>query len=324
MATISEPSGNVILTISHTCVQGDTTIGYNTLDATDVSLHYANVYGLATVQGFNMINWSFSSGTAIAFGVSIPLTGGQLPGVNGGSPTSLPAGTTNLTLEASETTTGESLNARVNAQVTDSCDLATSFDPVSANLYLSQSGEVKVVFNHLSQNDKYVNLKNGTPGLRYARVIVNGTVFPLNGLANGDNQVVEISSALTGGTGNTVVIEGFGTKGAGASVSIGEIPADPTLGSLQVSAVTASVSTFVALPTLQITQTGNQAILSWPMTGPDGEDFTPYQLQTSASGAPGTWGPVATVPTSSTGELTVPVTPGGSAQFYQLANPTAP
>jgi hypothetical protein len=316
--------------VSHTCVQGDTTKSYSSLDATDVALSYNNIYGLATVAGYNMINCSFNpaGSYAMAFGVAIPLSGGNLPGVTSGAPGTpvvLPTGTTNLVLEASETTPGSGANsARVNAQVTDSCSLATSFDPVSTSLYLSQSGEVKVVFNNLSQNDKYVSLKNGTPGLRYARVIVNGTVFALNGLANGANEVVDIGGALIGGTGNTVVLEGFGGKGAGALVSIGEIPADPTPGSLEVSAIAGAVSTFVGLPTLQITQAGNQAILSWPTSGPDGEDFTPYQLQTSSSGAPGTWGPVATAPTSGGGLLTVPVAAGGSAQFYQLAAPVAP
>jgi len=133
---------------------------------------------------------------------------------------------------------------------------------------------------------------------------------------------VDISGALKGGTGNTVVVEGFGTAGAGAVVLIGETPAAPASGNFQVTAASA-VSTFINLPALQITQSGDQTALSWPATGPAGEDFTAYQLQTSASGLPGSWSAAGTAPVSAGGQLTVTVTAGGSGQFYQLANPAA-
>ncbi|MGA3182198.1 MAG: Ig-like domain repeat protein, partial [Verrucomicrobiota bacterium] len=309
---------------------GPWTRAYSAVDETDEQLAFGNTNGIYSVAGYNMINCTFSSGSAIVYGgVSVPVAGSTAYPVEvnagiatAGTATVLPAGTTNLTLIATETTPGSGVNsARVNALVVaDGCSENTmSFDPISATLYLSQSGEVQIVFNNISQNDKYVSLQNGTPGLSYARVIVNGTVFALDGLADGINQVVGIGSALTGGAGNTVVVEGFGTEGAGALVSIGETPAAPASGSIQVSAVSA-VSTFINLPILEITQQpGNQVLLSWPATGPAGEDFTAYQLQTSASGLPGSWSAAGTAPVSAGGQLTVTVTAGGSAQFYELA-----
>ena len=327
--TISDPNscvGGLVAT------NGTWTRAYSSVDANDEQLSFGNTNGIYSVVGYNMVNCTFSSGTATVYGGGTVAVGPGTPyliGLNAGSSTSgtatvLPVGTTNLVLIATQTTQGVGQTARVNALVVaDGCSANTmSFDPISANLYLSQSGEVRVVFNNISQNDKYVNLQNGTPGLRSARIIVNGTVFALNGLANGASQSVDISSALKGGTGNTVVVEGFGSKGAGAVVSIGETPAAPASGSFQVSADSA-VSTFINLPALQITQSGDQTVLSWPATGPAGEDFTAYQLQTSASGLPGSWSVVGTAPVNAGGQLTVTVTAGGSAQFYQLADPTA-
>jgi autotransporter-associated beta strand protein len=327
--TISNPNacvGGLVAT------NGTWTRAYSLVDANDEQLSFGNTNGIYSVVGFNMVNCTNSSGTASVYGGGTVAVGPGTPyliGFNGsgstsGTATVLPVGTTNLVLIMTQATQGEGQTARVNALVVaDGCSANTmSFDPISASLYLSRSGEVRIVFNNVSQNDKYVNLQNGAPGLRYARLIVNGTVFALNGLADGASLSVDISSALTGGTGNTVVVEGFGAKGAGAVVSIGETPAAPASGNFQVTAASA-VSTFINLPALQITQSGDQTVLSWPATGPAGEDFTAYQLQTSASGLPGSWSAAGTAPVSAGGQLTVTVTAGGSGQFYQLANPAA-
>jgi autotransporter-associated beta strand protein len=327
--TISDPNscvGGLVAT------NGTWTRAYSSVDANDEQLAFGNTNGIYSVVGYNMVNCTNKSGTATVYGGGTVAVGPGTPyliGFNGGiatagTPTVLPVGTTNLVLIMTQSTQGQGQTARVNALVVaDGCSANTmSFDPISANLYLSQSGEVRIVFNNVSQNDKYVNLQNGTPGLRSARVIVNGTVFALNGLADGASVSVDISRALTGGTGNTVVVEGFGSKGAGAVVSIGETPAAPASGNFQVTAASA-VSTFINLPALQITQSGDQTALSWPATGPAGEDFTAYQLQTSASGLPGSWSAAGTAPVSAGGQLTVTVTAGGSGQFYQLADPTA-
>jgi alpha-L-rhamnosidase len=336
----SGSSAAVVLTITspNSCVgglvatNGTWTRAYSSVDANDEQLSFGNTNGIYSVVGYNMVNCTFTSGTATVYGGGTVAVGPGTPyliGLNAGSstsgtPTVLPLGTTNLVLIATQTTKGVGDTARVNALVVaDGCSANTmSFDPISANLYLSQSGEVRVVFNNISQNDKYVSLQNGAPGLRSARILVNGTVFALNGLANGASQSVDISSALTGGTGNTVVVEGFGTAGAGAVVLIGETPAAPASGNFQVTAASA-VSTFINLPALQITQSGDQTALSWPATGPAGEDFTAYQLQTSASGLPGSWSVAGTAPVSAGGQLTVTVTAGGSGQFYQLVNPNS-
>jgi hypothetical protein len=196
-----------------------------------------------------------------------------------------------------------------------------SFDPILASIYLSQSGEMRLVFPGLSRNDKYVSLNNGIPGLRSARILVNGALFANFRLVDGESQVLDISGALLAG-GNTVVVEGFGYQGASADVSIGEIP-----GAARGLAVAAPVSgggVFINLPNLQILRQGNQAVLSWPTTGPAGEDFTQYQLQVSPTGAPGSWSVAAASAVNSGALLSVTVTPGASPQFYQLANPTAP
>ncbi|MGD1085369.1 MAG: autotransporter-associated beta strand repeat-containing protein [Verrucomicrobiota bacterium] len=323
--TVSVSGHNVVLSISHACVGGDTTIG-DTIsgDLQSVELDFTNLFGLETVVGYNMIDCTFTSGTAIAYGVSIPLSGASLPAVNagaagGGTPVTLPLGTTNLTLTATESTPHAG-DARVNAQVNDSCGLPTSFDPILARLYMSQSGELRMVIPGVNLHDRYVTLKNANPGLRAARLIVNGTVFALNGLVSGETATLDISSALTAGN-NAVVLEAFGLKGSGAEVVIGEAPGGAAAGGIQIapSASASLAGTFINLPDPQISQQGNQVLISWPATGPGGEDFTAYQLQVSATGLPGSWSAEATAPVVSGGEVSVTVPAGGTAQYYQLA-----
>ena len=215
--------------------------------------------------------------------------------------------------------------AEVNAQVASISGCSTTFDPRSATLYLSARGEVKTVFNHVPKDDGYVSIKNATPGLRYARVIVNGTVFPNIVLTDGANQSLNISSALVAGSGNTVVVEGFGTAGAGAKVSLASVAANPTDASIAVAGQDSGGDTtsVVGMPDPQITNQGNQVVVSWPTTGPAGEDFTGYQLQVSASGLPDSWSFVDTAPVVSGGQVTVTLPAGSTNQFYQLVNPSA-
>jgi hypothetical protein len=332
--SVSVSGNNVILSIGYTCSYTDTGKSYSQLDQYDVQLNFSNtVGGLDTVVGYNMINCSFGSAIATAYGVAIPVSV-PVNTLNSNdvsvTPTTLPLGTTNLVLIATAIDqSGDSPipgggTARVNAAVSDSCGNLISFDPIIQTLYLSQSGEVKITFNRLSENDKYVSLKNGSPGLSYARIIVNGRSFPNIVLTDGANQVLDITSALSTGAGNTVVVEGFGATGAGAVVGIGEIPAVPTSGSIQVTGTASGVSTFINLPALQLSQSGSQTVLSWPTTGPKGEDFTRYELQTKTSLASATWNPVLTPPAVSAGQISVTVPVVGAGQFYRLANPVAP
>jgi hypothetical protein len=320
------------------CAGADFSQGYTLAGGNQsVTLGWTNLAGMQSVVGYNMAYCAFTSGTAVANGVTYPLGTAQYPlppfnsiaSFDTWSPSSvviLPPYTTNLQLTATVQSEPGAGQAEVNAQVTSVAGCTTTFDPRVASLYLSAGGEIRTVFRNVPKDDHYLSIKNGAPGLRYARVIVNGASFPNIVLTDGANQVLDISGALVAGADNTVVVEGFGTAGAGARVSLASQPADPTGAGIQVAATvsggdTTSVS---GVPDPEITQQGNQWVVSWPATGPSGEDYTAYQLQVSATGAPGSWSFVGAAPVISAGQVSVTVPAGGAAQFYQLQNPSAP
>jgi len=322
--SVAVSGDDVILAIGYECSYTDTGKSYSQLDTYDVQLNFSNILGgLDTVVGYNMINCAFGSATATAYGVAIPVAvAPNTEGSDAGAPTILPLGTTNLVLVATAPPGGATIpgggTARVNAAVSDSCGNLISFDPIIAGIYLSRSGEIREVFHGLSRNDKYVSLNNGAPGLRSARILVNGAVFANLWLVNGESEVLDISGALTASGDNTVVVEGFGLKGDGADVSIGEMPGEAT--GLALAAAVPEGGTFINLPTPRITPHGNQVVISWPATGPLGEDFTQYQLLVSPTGQPDTWSLEGTAAVTNLGQLSVTVPAGGTARFYQLEN----
>jgi hypothetical protein len=75
-------------------------------------------------------------------------------------------------------------------------------------------------FTGLTENEDTVRIRNARPGLRRVDVVVNGKRFVASGLANGDRRRINIGSALRPGARNTVVLRGWGSRGASASVSI--------------------------------------------------------------------------------------------------------
>ena len=234
-------SGNAVYLVitAPPCTSADFSQGYTIAGGNrSVTLGWTNLAGMESVVGYNMAYCAFTSGQAVANGVIYSLGSAQypLPPFNSvssygtwapSSVVTLPPYTTNLQLTATVQSEPGAGQAEVNAQVTSVGGCTTTFDPRVASLYLSASGEVRMVFNNVPKDDKYVSIKNGAPGLRYARVIVNGTRFPNIVLTDGANQVLNISGALVAGAGNTVVVEGFGAKGAGATVSLAPQPAEP-------------------------------------------------------------------------------------------------
>jgi hypothetical protein len=180
---------------------------------------------------------------------------------------------------------------------------------------------VRQSFSDLPAAEHYVGIVNGTPGLAWLSILVNGQVFALNPLADGQSVLLDLGAAMGEGDTNVVVLAGQGVAGASASITIGDLSV--VTGAFTPATVVTgteaqhwtSLAMAAANPVLQITQNGANLVLSWS------DMWDGFSVQTRASMAPeDSWVPVVVAPVLANGQFTAAV-PVSSGMCFRLSNP---
>jgi hypothetical protein len=223
-------------------------------------------------------------------------------------------------LEVVATKINGSQSSTVNVEVRDACGGQGNFDPVFTELKVQQGGVVRQSFSDLPAAEHYVGVVNGTPGLAWVSILVNGQVFALNPLADGQSVLLDVGAAMGEGNTNLVVLAGQGVAGASASITIGDlsvVTGAPTPSAV-VTGTEAQHWSSLAMtgqnPVLQITRNGANLVLSWS------ELWDGFEVQTCAGFAPqASWAPVAASPALNNGQFTVqvPTSSGASFRLYK-------
>ena len=265
---------------------------------TEMHMLFENLSGLTSVQALIMDNCSISW---VAYASDASQTGAGT-GVSTNSRTLLPLApkqTTKVELIAVKTGSG---TATVNALAMDICGRGMSFDPVITRLEVTSGNWVQQRFTGLLAAEHYLQVINGTPGLRWLELNLNGHVFRLDPLAAGQIVAADLAVAMDEGDANVVVLTGSGAVESSALVLI----TDASSGNLV---------ELTEIVKLTLSHTASGLLLSWP------EILTGWQLQASATAA-ANWADVTNAPVAVAGQLTVPVLAADKAQFYRLRNPT--
>lgn len=76
-------------------------------------------------------------------------------------------------------------------------------------------------FSAIPDTAQRIKVVNGDPGVRHLRLEVNGQVFDVLGLRDGDQRTVDVGAAMVPGANNTVVATAFGESGSRVYVLIG-------------------------------------------------------------------------------------------------------
>jgi autotransporter-associated beta strand protein len=284
----------------YACQTWDTKLASAVVDG-KMTLHYGNIYGLASVQAIVLSNCTLE-GTAYGPGFEGGVSLGDVPL----SPRiDLPEGTTNVLMIATKINGG--LSATVNALSKDLCGNAKSFDPILLTLTVTD-GEVPAMqdLGNLTAAERYVFIRNNdSPGMRWISLIVNGQRFEFDNVADGEIIRLDIGEALYGDN-NTAVLAGSGETGAGAELIIYDSPD----GSMTLSA---TVKEPVALG-LQVN--GPEVVLRWPSTG---SGFVFVQERESLTS--GEWKTLPNATRELNGEVSARVTKEGSCKLYRLFKP---
>lgn len=121
----------------------------------------------------------------------------------------------------STTKIDDAQKARVEARVTDLAGNVRLCDPILLLLVRDKSGTANLdAGNDVPRAEDKVTITNGNPGLNKIDILVNGRTFKVNGLKDGEEVTVDISSAMVDGDANRVSFSVKGKPGAFANVMI--------------------------------------------------------------------------------------------------------
>ncbi len=128
---------------------------------------------------------------------------------------------TNDPVVLSATKIDQSKRARVEARVTDLAGNVALCDPILTVVEIGSKTGTAAVQTHadVPQAEDTVTVSNGSPGLKHLEIVVNNKKFKVHDLADGEERIVDISSAMIPGD-NVVTLRGQGKDGSSASVLI--------------------------------------------------------------------------------------------------------
>jgi hypothetical protein len=129
---------------------------------------------------------------------------------------SIPASTVGTTspVVVTATKTDQTMGASVTLQATDVAGNATTCDPAMVTVTGRAGKPVSKVVTGVAQAESTVSIYNSTPGLKQLNVMVNGKLFKVTRLHDGEVRTIDVAAGLTAGNHNTIVLTPHGSSGS--------------------------------------------------------------------------------------------------------------
>jgi hypothetical protein len=118
----------------------------------------------------------------------------------------------------------QSMSATAEITVADACGNTIICDPVLTDVLRGTGKPVEQTNANLPPSERYVAITNGAPGLRNLEVIVNGEVYPMNGMRDGEERTLDVGPSMFPGNANAITLRATGKPGSTATVVIRDQP----------------------------------------------------------------------------------------------------
>ncbi|MFL6260727.1 MAG: hypothetical protein ACJ76Y_13525 [Thermoanaerobaculia bacterium] len=118
----------------------------------------------------------------------------------------------------------QSQKASVQLTVVDACGNTIICDPVLTDVLRGTGQPVEQTNPGLPPSERYVAITNGAPGLRSLEVIVNGEVYHVNGMRDGEERTLDVGPSMFPGNANAITLRATGKPGSTATVIIRDQP----------------------------------------------------------------------------------------------------
>jgi hypothetical protein len=109
---------------------------------------------------------------------------------------------------------------RVLVAATNGCQIVKFCDPVMTSTVRTTGKPVTDSYANLPQEEGFVTISNGSPGVRTVQITVNGTRFKAVTLKDGEERTLNVSSAMLPGDANIITLRSTGQPGGSADVLI--------------------------------------------------------------------------------------------------------
>jgi hypothetical protein len=126
---------------------------------------------------------------------------------------------TNDPVVTTSTKIDQSQRARVEVRATDLAGNVSFCDPILYFMARTEGKPEETTFTDVPHAEHVVTITNGSPGFKSFEVVVNGKKFKFKDLAGGEQQSLDVGSAMHAGD-NTVTLRGTGKKGSSANLML--------------------------------------------------------------------------------------------------------
>ena len=118
------------------------------------------------------------------------------------------------------TQVNKALSTVLAIEITNSNGEILTCDPAATLAVREKGRPVSETFNNVLHDEGTLRLSNGTPGLKRLEVTVNGVLFVMDNLVDGELRYLNILSVLKGTDDNVVTLKASGVSGASGDVLI--------------------------------------------------------------------------------------------------------
>lgn len=263
---------------------------------TDAHLNFTNLSGIVCAQALTADN-------CVVHATAYDTQGNALTPhpilVPTGSKTNLPVGTVRLLAVATKLDYAE--RAVVNVMVHDVCGRGVSIDPIITTLEITEGNTVRQHFDDLMAAEYHLHVLNGRPGLRWIEIDLNGRIFRLDPLEDGQVVNADLRDAMVEGDNNLVTLTAHGELGSSAFLALTDTPAGEP-------------QPITEIVRLAVGRVAGGMRLSWP------ETLFGWRLE-AATSPTSEWTSVEAEPTPLEGRWTVDLPASSAPRFFRLNGP---
>jgi hypothetical protein len=98
--------------------------------------------------------------------------------------------------------------------------LPSAAHPVLTEVVRLTGKPVVMTFTRLHDDESFIRIQNGNPGLRHLEITVNGIKFKVKNLMDGEERFLSVDSAIVQGDNNLFTLKAYGQPGGQATILI--------------------------------------------------------------------------------------------------------
>ena len=111
--------------------------------------------------------------------------------------------------------------ATITVGATDVAGNSMVCDPTITTLFVTKGNQVQQTLTGISRDESFVSIQNNEAGIKNVDIKVNNQTIQVSHLLDNETRVINLASIMLAGN-NTITLTGYGHKGDGAGIAIGD------------------------------------------------------------------------------------------------------